>query len=78
MGAGRPVLALAADHEAARIMEEAGIGWTIPPDDVDAILDALRGMLRAELADACAPRHIDRFIYRAHSTCWRRTPSWSL
>jgi len=65
MGARRPVLALAADNEAARVVEEAGIGWTVPPDDVDAILAALRGMLRGELADAYAPRDLDRFVYPA-------------
>jgi glycosyltransferase involved in cell wall biosynthesis len=65
MGARRPVLALAADNEAARVVEEAGIGWTVPPDDVDAIVAALRGMLRGELADAYAPRDLEQFVYPA-------------
>jgi len=65
MGARRPVLALAADNEAARVVEEAGIGWTVAPDDVDAIVVALRGMLRGELADAYAPRDLEQFVYPA-------------
>jgi hypothetical protein len=65
MGARRPVLALAADNEAARVVEEAGIGSTVAPDDVDAIVVALRGMLRGELADAYAPRDLERFVYPA-------------
>jgi glycosyltransferase involved in cell wall biosynthesis len=63
MGARRPVLALAADNEAARVVDEAGIGWTVPPDDVDAILAALQGMLRGELADAYAPHDLERYVY---------------
>ena len=65
MGARRPVLALAADNEATRVVDEAGIGWTVPPDDVDAILAAVRGMLRGELAKAYAPRDLERFVYPA-------------
>jgi glycosyltransferase involved in cell wall biosynthesis len=65
MGARRPVLALAADNEAARVVGEAGIGWTVPPDDVEAILAALRRMLRGELADDYAPRDLERFVYPA-------------
>jgi glycosyltransferase involved in cell wall biosynthesis len=65
MGAGRPVLALAADNEAARVVDDAGIGWTVPPDDVDAIVAALWAMLRGELADAYAPRDLERYVYPA-------------
>ena len=65
MGARRPVLALAADNEAARVVDQAGIGWTVPPDDVDAILAALRRMLRGELADDYAPRDLERYVYPA-------------
>ena len=46
-GAGRPILALAQDNEAARIIEETGTGWTVPPRDVDAIEATLRRFVRA-------------------------------
>jgi glycosyltransferase involved in cell wall biosynthesis len=45
-GAGRPILALAAHNEAARMIEETQTGWTVPPDDVDAIAAALVRLAR--------------------------------
>jgi glycosyltransferase involved in cell wall biosynthesis len=65
MGARRPVLALASGNEAARVVEESGIGWTVAPDDVEAIADALRRARSGELARAYAPRDIERFVYPA-------------
>src|SRR5262249_52891060 len=46
LAAGRPILALAEDNEAARIVRETRTGVTVPPGDVDAILAALRGAAR--------------------------------
>lgn len=63
MGAGRPVLALAAGNEAARVVGETRIGWSVPPDDPAAIADALRGVVRGELADAYAPQGIEQYTY---------------
>jgi glycosyltransferase involved in cell wall biosynthesis len=40
--AGKPILTLAGDNEAARIVRETGAGEVVAPDDVDGIVDALR------------------------------------
>jgi glycosyltransferase involved in cell wall biosynthesis len=45
-GAGRPILALAEDNDTARMIEETGTGWTVPPRDVDAIEATLRRLAR--------------------------------
>lgn len=63
IGAGRPVLALARGNEAARVVEETGIGWTVPPRDVGAIVAALRGVVEGRLAADYAPRDLDRYVY---------------
>jgi glycosyltransferase involved in cell wall biosynthesis len=63
IGAGRPVLALAAGNEAARVVEETGTGVTVPPDDVDAIENALRRVADGGLADAYAPRNLEAYTY---------------
>ena len=47
-GARRPILALAKDNEAARLVEETGTGWTVAPDDVDAIVAKLKSLLAGE------------------------------
>jgi glycosyltransferase involved in cell wall biosynthesis len=65
VGARRPVLALARGNEAARVVDELGIGWTVPPDDVGQIADALRAAIAGRLADDYAPRDLDRVIYPA-------------
>jgi glycosyltransferase involved in cell wall biosynthesis len=61
IGASRPVLALAEGNEAAHIVDETGIGVTVPPDDVDAIAAALRRVAEGTLP--FAPRNLDRFVY---------------
>ncbi len=63
MGSGRPVLALAAGNEAARVVGETGIGWTVPPDDVIAIASALRRVAAGELAGAYSPHDLSRYLY---------------
>jgi glycosyltransferase involved in cell wall biosynthesis len=42
LGAGRPIIALAGENEAARIVRSAAAGIVVALDDVDAIADALR------------------------------------
>ena len=55
-GARRPILALADGNETARLIQETGTGWTVPPDDVDAIVARIRALLadgaRLEYDDA--------------------------
>lgn len=65
LSAGRPIVALAEDCEAERIVRETGTGVTVPHDDVDAIAAALRAVASGELARAYAPRDIERFRYPA-------------
>lgn len=63
LGAERPILALAEANEAERIVRETNTGVTVSPDDVDAIVAALRRVASGELARAYAPRDIERFTY---------------
>jgi len=63
LAAGRPILALAEDNEAARIVRETRTGVTVPPDDVDAI--ALRSVATGEFASGYAPCGIERYTYPA-------------
>lgn len=65
IGAGRPVLALAADNEAARIVQETNIGITVPPDDVEEIAAGLRRFASGQMAAEYAPHGIERFTYPA-------------
>ena len=59
LAAGRPILALAAGNEAARIVEETGTGVAVDPGDSDAVLSALRATVRGELR--YEPRGLDAY-----------------
>ncbi len=61
--AGKPILALAGDNEAARIVRETQTGEVVPPDDVEAIVAALRRVVDGSLA--FAPRGLERYTYTA-------------
>jgi glycosyltransferase involved in cell wall biosynthesis len=61
--AGRPILALAGDNEAARIVRETGTGEVVAPDDVDAIVAALRRV--GERSLTFAPHGVERYTYAA-------------
>jgi glycosyltransferase involved in cell wall biosynthesis len=61
--AGVPILALAGDNEAARIVRETQTGEVVAPDDVGAIVEALRRTANRSLA--FAPRGVERFTYSA-------------
>jgi glycosyltransferase involved in cell wall biosynthesis len=63
MTAGVPILALAGDNEAARIIRETQTGEVVAPDDVDEIVDALRRVANRSLA--FAPRGTERYTYAA-------------
>lgn len=66
VGAGRPILALAQGNAAAATVERFGIGLTVPPDDPQAIADALQEMMRRHAAGETWPgfaearRHFER------------------
>jgi glycosyltransferase involved in cell wall biosynthesis len=60
---GRPIVALAENNEAARIVQETNTGITVPPDDVAAVATALRSVVSGDLAQAYSPRNLDRYEY---------------
>jgi glycosyltransferase involved in cell wall biosynthesis len=60
---GRPIVALAENSEAARIVSETNTGITVPPDDVEAIAAALRTVVSGELLREYAPRNLDQYEY---------------
>jgi glycosyltransferase involved in cell wall biosynthesis len=63
LGSGRPILALAAGNEAARLVTETGTGVAVPPTDVEAIVAALRLVASGELAQSYAPRSLEQYAY---------------
>ena len=63
LAAGRPILALAEDNEAGRIVRNTRTGVTVAPDDVDGIADALRGIATGEFARDIAPRGLGKYVY---------------
>jgi glycosyltransferase involved in cell wall biosynthesis len=65
IGAGRPVLALAAGNEAERVIRETNTGVTVAPDDVSAIVTALRDLSMGRLFLEYAPRDLARYTYPA-------------
>ena len=65
IGARRPVLALADGNEAAAVVRETGVGWTVPPGDVPAIADALERIAKGELTFAPDEAEIARYVYPA-------------
>jgi len=63
LAARRPLIALAANNEAARIVDATGTGVVVAPDDDVGIDAALRALLDGTLARRYAPRELERFIY---------------
>ncbi len=65
LAAERPILALARDNEAARIVAETGTGVCVPPDDVEAIGRVLEDLLDGSLAERYTPHNLERYRYPA-------------
>jgi glycosyltransferase involved in cell wall biosynthesis len=63
LAAGRPILALAQENAAARIVEETATGLTVPPDDVPAIVRALKTTLDGGLEAGWRPHGLERYRY---------------
>jgi glycosyltransferase involved in cell wall biosynthesis len=63
LAAGKPIIALAKDNEAARIVEETGTGLTVAPDDVEGIARALSAAVSGTLAAAYSPRGLEQYVY---------------
>ncbi|MEX1218797.1 MAG: glycosyltransferase [Solirubrobacterales bacterium] len=63
MNAGRPVFAIAGDNEAARVIDETGLGISVGPDDPLRIAEALERVLKAGGIPEFAPRGLEKFRY---------------
>jgi glycosyltransferase involved in cell wall biosynthesis len=64
-GARRPILALAAGNEAARVIEETGTGWTVSPDDVAAIVSRIEQLLDSGAVKPYDDAKLSRYVYPA-------------
>ena len=60
---GRPILALADGNEAASLITETRTGFTVRPDDVDAVEAALRHLIHGDLDRVYAPRNLQAYAY---------------
>jgi glycosyltransferase involved in cell wall biosynthesis len=65
LAADRPILALAGENEAARIVAETATGVVVAPDDVPGIREALSATAERSLFDSYAPRELERYRYPA-------------
>lgn len=63
LAAEKPIVALAKDNEAARIVEETGTGVAVAPDDVEAIAAILAAAIDGNLSSSYLPRGLDRYVY---------------
>ena len=63
LGAGRPILALAEENEAARVVEDTGTGIAVSPDDPAGIAAALRDAAAGRLAERYAPRALEPYVF---------------
>jgi glycosyltransferase involved in cell wall biosynthesis len=63
LNSGRPIVALARDNEAARIVEQTETGIIAAPDARDSIADALMAVVDGRLAASYKPRNLERYRY---------------
>lgn len=63
LASGRPIVALAAQNEAARIVAETGTGISVAPDDRAGIFDLLIAVVDGRLTNAFAPVDLGRYLY---------------
>ena len=63
LGARRPILHLGHPGEAARLLDDTGVGVTVSLDDREAIVAALRTIALAEFAESYAPRNLEQYSY---------------
>jgi glycosyltransferase involved in cell wall biosynthesis len=65
LAAGRPIIALAGENEAARIVRTTNTGVVVPPSDINAIAAALGRAVTGELERLYAPTGVERYRYPA-------------
>jgi glycosyltransferase involved in cell wall biosynthesis len=63
LASGRPILAVARDNEAARIVRETGTGETVDGADPAALRSALKRVADGALDRGYAPHDVERFLY---------------
>lgn len=63
LATGRPILALAAENEAERIIRETRTGVAVDPDDVEGVATAVKRTASGELAADYAPSGLDAYTY---------------
>jgi glycosyltransferase involved in cell wall biosynthesis len=63
LASGRPIIAVAGDNEAARIIRETGTGVAAPGSDGLGLEAALRALVDGELTAMYSPRGLERFRY---------------
>jgi glycosyltransferase involved in cell wall biosynthesis len=63
LAAGRPIIALAQNNEAERIVRETRTGLTVDDADSAALREAFRELADGSLARRHAPRGLERFLY---------------
>lgn len=63
--AGRPILAVSSENEAARIVRDTRTGVVVAPDDVHAIADALQSCLDGRLTAGFQPQGLERYAQPA-------------
>lgn len=61
LAAGRPILALARENDAARIVNETGIGMVVDPLDVDGIVCALAAVADGTIQASYDPHDLARY-----------------
>ena len=64
-GARRPILALAQGNEAARVVEETATGWTVAPNDVEAIAARLNHLLTHGAGLEYDDARLQQYVYPA-------------
>ena len=60
--AGRPILGVLSENEAARIIRETRTGVVVGPDDVDGLREALRSCVNGGLTEAYQPTGLERYV----------------
>ena len=65
LSSGRPIIAIADENDAGRIVEETGTGIVLAPTDIDGIVATLREALTVGLGRHYHPRGLDRYRFPA-------------
>jgi glycosyltransferase involved in cell wall biosynthesis len=65
LAAGRPVLVLGEETEAARIVADAGAGFSVSATDAGAIAASLRRLVESPLDSGASPHDISPYAYPA-------------